>query len=219
MPTLRRSEPCPRPCAGRVGGLGAVAAAAVLTASVAAWADPVTLSGITFSDELGGFRILQGSGTGSADDPFVVVEEITDDEPAVLVIRGLSDGFGNPVRSNHFAGFALTKVVINRTTQVWQEFSMELQEVRGQDSDYHDGLSFGQDDGGPRLLGSDRFTAVAGTDEPFDGVVFAGATIGPGQQVSLRVIVTDNSPRPEFYLVQRRRLGVAANDADSGAGG
>ncbi|MCB9946688.1 MAG: hypothetical protein H6842_02540 [Rhodospirillaceae bacterium] len=190
-----------------------------MLASGAAFGDPVTLSGITFSDELGGFRILQGSGTGSADDPFVVVEEIFDDEPAVLVIRGLSASFGNPVRSNHFAGFALTKIAINRTSQVWQEFSMELQEVRGQESDYHDGLSFGQDAGGPRLLGSDRFTAVAGTDEPFDGVVFGGGSVASGQQVSLRVIVTDNSPRPEFYLVQRRRLGVAASGPAEDAGG
>ena len=188
---------------------GVVLFAAVMLGATIGHAEPVTLNGITFSDELGGFRIISGSGTGSADDPFVLVEEITDNGPAVLVIRGLTSEFGNPVRSNHFAGFALTKIAINATGQAWQEFSLELQEERGRDSDYHDGLSFGQDTIGERHFGSDRYTAAAGTDEPRDSVVFGGASVGPGQQVSLRVIVTDNSPREEFFLVQRRRLGVA----------
>ena len=184
-------------------------AAIAMLVSATCLGEPITLNGITFSDELGGFRILDGYGTGSADDPFVLIEEITDERPAVLVIRGLTSAFGNPVRSNHFAGFALTKIAINATGQTWQEFSLELQEERGRDSDYHDGLSFGQDTIGDRLFGSDRFTAAAGTDEPLDSVIFRGASVSPGEQVSLRVIVTDNSPLEEFFLVQRRRLGVA----------
>ena len=46
--------------------------------------------GYSFSDELGGFRLLSASGTGTPDDPIVVVEEIAEAAPVVLVIRRLS---------------------------------------------------------------------------------------------------------------------------------
>ncbi len=44
--------------------------------------------GLTFSDELGGFRLISVSGTGSILDPIVIVEEITGVGPTILVIRG-----------------------------------------------------------------------------------------------------------------------------------
>ena len=42
---------------------------------------------LTFSDELGGFKLLSVTGSGSFLDPIVIVEEIMDVGPAVLVIR------------------------------------------------------------------------------------------------------------------------------------
>ena len=39
-------------------------------------AQPMTTGGITFSDSGGGFTIVAVSGSGSSDDPFIVVEEI-----------------------------------------------------------------------------------------------------------------------------------------------
>ena len=84
-----------------------------------AGAEPITLDGLTFSDELGGVRLEQGSGTGSLADPFVLVEEITGDGPAILIVRGMTHRFGNRVGSHHDVGFALTKTVRNGTGQPW----------------------------------------------------------------------------------------------------
>src|SRR4051794_4577367 len=62
---------------GYAAAVGAVAA--LLAGSAPTSAEPVTLGGITFSDERGGFVIRGGRGSGTVEDPFVVVEEIDDD--------------------------------------------------------------------------------------------------------------------------------------------
>lgn len=56
--------------------------------SLPAHAEIFSTAGLYFSDELGGFRLISVSGSGSTSDPIVVVEEITELGPAVLVIRG-----------------------------------------------------------------------------------------------------------------------------------
>ena len=53
------------------------------------------VDGLTFSDELGGVRLQRGWGSGSLDDLFVLVEEITGDGPAILIVRGMTHRFGN----------------------------------------------------------------------------------------------------------------------------
>ena len=59
-----------------------------LMAPVCAQAEQVWIAGdYSFSDELGGFEILGVSGTGSAGDPIVVEQRLTETGPAVLVIR------------------------------------------------------------------------------------------------------------------------------------
>jgi hypothetical protein len=62
----------------------------------------------------------------------------------VLVIRGLSGAFGNPVGTQHAAGFAMRKIVINHTDHRWLRYQLELREELEQQSDYGDGLSFAQ---------------------------------------------------------------------------
>jgi hypothetical protein len=175
----------------------------------AAWAAPVTLGKLTFDDALGGVVLQRGSGTGSLEDPFVLVEEITDDGPAILAIRGLSAEFGNRVGTQHAVGFALTKVVTNRTQRNWDVFEVELREVLRRTSSYQDGLSFAQDAIRQPLLGSDRYTQAYQTDEPLDSVVYSGATVRPGETVTIRMVITDYSPNVEFYLLQRRNAPVA----------
>ena len=91
-------------------------------------AEPITVDGLTFSDELGGVRLEQGWGSGSLDDPIVLVEEITGDGPAILIVRGMTHRFGNRIRSHHEVGFALTKLVRNGTGQPWTLFNVELRE-------------------------------------------------------------------------------------------
>ena len=116
-------------CAIRVAaGLAlALAAAGPGRAAAEAW----HVGDLVFSDELGGFEILSAGGTGTPEDPIVVVERVTDDGPVVLVVRGLSPEIGNRARTNHFTGFVLEKVVINATGRSWTGYRVELEEERG----------------------------------------------------------------------------------------
>jgi hypothetical protein len=175
----------------------------LLAVSAAAVAEPVTIEGITFSDEQGGFTILGVSGSGSYDDPFVVVEELTDPEGAVLLVRGPVAKLGNRINTLHLVGFALTKVVANATGEAWSLFDIELQEVYGISSDYYDGLSFGQSAELRRPFLSDRFAISEYLDEPHDEIRFREGAVPPGDRVTMSFIVTDATPIQEFYLLQR----------------
>lgn len=165
---------------------------------------PLELEGLTFSDELGGVELLDGWGTGTLEDPFVLVEAITGTGPATLVVRGVTWRFGNRVRSHHEIGFALTKIVHNRTELPWPVFNLELREVQNLSSPFGDGLSFGQATEAGRPFTADRFTSSDDIGEPYDGLTFYGGMIRPGEQVTLRFVVTDTTPRAEFFLLQRR---------------
>ena len=202
-PIARHSEAMKRllVIAGLIAGLAGGGAPAV--------AEPITLSGITFSDERGGFVIVDGWGSGTREDPFVIVERVETSGPAVLVVRGFSLRFGNQVRTNHLAGFALTKVVVNDTASLWQTYTLELQEELGQDSTYGDGLSFGQMRGQMVPFDSDAYADLNRVEEPLDGLRFSDGLVRPGAQVTFRFVITDMSPTPEFYIVQQRQTPVA----------
>lgn len=184
---------------------------AVLAGFLAFWAlalpvkaAELALGGLIFSDELGGVRLLEGSGTGTLDDPVVLVEEITDYGPAVIVIRGMHARFGNRIRSQHDVGFAITKVVRNATSQPWTLFTLELREKLQQESPFGDGLSFGQATDAGRPFLSDRFETNLETREPYDGVQFYDGVVEPGETVVLNFVITDTTPRFKFYLMQKR---------------
>src|SRR3546814_742887 len=200
---------------GRIGAflrdiVAAVAFAAVAASFQPASAEAFLAGGLQFSDELGGFVLRSVSGNGDVDDPFVIVEEITEDGPAILTIRGLTGAFGNRARTNHFVGFAVRKIVRNKTDHPWSEFTMELQELLGRDSTYGDGLSFGQGPNSLRLISADRYGRASAVDEPRDGVQFSDGIVRPGEEVVFSFVITENSPRPEFFLVQRRQEPVAS---------
>jgi hypothetical protein len=184
--------------------LGAAALAFCAWAGGAARAEPVTLHGLTFSDELGGFEIKDVSGSGTLADPFVLVEEIFDQEPAILVIRGMSHHFGNRIRSHHEIGFAMTKIVRNRTGQTWSLFNVELREFVDYYSPFGDGLSFGQASDAGRPFTSSRFGDLIETREPYDGVQYIDGDVRPGESVSMTFVVTDTTPRWEFFVLQTR---------------
>ena len=107
-------------------------------------ADTYNTAGLSFSDELGGFRLISVSGTGTISDPIVVVEEITQVGPAVLVVRGTQLTQHKDQRSETFLRLAIIKIVINNAGRVWVGFDLELQETLNQPSLYLDGLSFDQ---------------------------------------------------------------------------
>jgi hypothetical protein len=185
---------------------GALAGGLVLAERLApaVGAEPLTLEGLTFSDELGGVEIIEGWGTGTLDDPFVLVEEITEHEPAILVVRGMRHRFGNRIRSHHDVGFALRKIVRNGTERAWSQFDLELRELIDQPSSFGDGLSFGQASEAGRPFVADRFTDYVETYEPYDAVAFFGGSVEPGETVVISVVITDTTPRHQFYLLQKR---------------
>ena len=183
---------------------------AVLALAGPAAAEPVVLGGLIFSDERGGMRILGGHGSGTLADPFVVIEEITENGPAVLVIRGLDREFGNRIGSHHAIGFALTKLVRNATAKPWPLFELELREDLAHQSTYSDGLSFGQGSQIGRPFTADRFAEVRETQEPRDGISFSEGRVGPGQSVTISVVITEMTPEPVFYLIQKREAQLAA---------
>jgi hypothetical protein len=190
----------------RVGTLAVL----FLLAGAPALAEPVTLGGVTFSDEFGGFRILSGSGSGTPDDPFVIVEEVTEPGEAVLVIRGAPEPTPrnprrNRILSGHDMGFALRKVVINRTPLIWPGYDLELQAVPGRSSPQDDGLSFGQGSQEQRRIRSDVYETTVVTSEPIDMVVLNHGDVVPGGRVAIDLIITDMVSRPAIYLVQRQQ--------------
>lgn len=187
-----------------------LALAAVGLAAASAAAQPVTVRGITFSDERGGFTILAAWGSGSLDDPIVLVEEITQATGTTLVIRGLVSRVGNPLPTFHAVGLALRKVVTNRTGQMWTFFDHELQSIPGRVSDTYDGLSFGQGSEAGRPFRSDRYLRSAVVDEPGDVVTFYDGVVHPGETVVFEFVITGTTGQPEFYLAQRPNLPIAA---------
>ena len=191
----------------RTGLLALCLTVAWTAATVAQASEP---HGVTFTISGEQAVLLQTSGSGTLDDPFVVVERISGTEPVVLEVHGLAAPFGNRVRTHHLTGFALHKVVINDTTEIWSGYQIELQERLGENSPYGDGLSFGQLPGtGPRGLASDGYRDARAIDEPLDGVVFSQGMVRPGEQVVFRMVITDTTPQARFYLIQRRERPVA----------
>ncbi len=188
---------------------GLVLLAAGLAAHRAA-AAPITVQGITFSDEEGDFTILKVTGTGTLADPFVVVEDVTGDTP-VLVIRGMNVGFGNRIGSQHVIGFAIAKVAINHTSSSWTEYRMELRTTPTDPSPYGDGLSFAQGYVGGPPASSNGFHHARVIDEPFDSIDFTEGTVKPGEAVSFDFMITDMTPKPEVFLLQQPVKPISCN--------
>lgn len=161
----------------------------------------------SFSDELGGFRILAVSGTGTRADPLVVVPELLSASPVTLVIRAET-----PIRAfaadGYFAnGFVrLTVVARNASRLAWTEFEFELQEILGQPSVYGDGLSFDQRRADGANVSSGRFATFDRAFEPFDRLRFADGHVDPGDEAEFTFLITDFTPAPVFYLVLDPRI-------------
>ena len=174
-------------------------------------ADTWIAGGLSFSDEMGGFRILSVSGTGSTIDPVVVVDEVTEIRPITLVIRGAAQH--GPTRNSipipEVLAIAVTKVVINRSHRVWIGFDLELREILKEPSPYGDGLSFNQAQFSGRPLGSDSFAAVRQIDEPYDLVRFTEGVVDPGAVAQFHFSITDPTPEREFFLLQEPHVLIA----------
>jgi hypothetical protein len=171
-----------------------------------AFATEITHEGLTFSDEGGGdegsgFTLLSVSGRGSLDDPYVIVEDVTGPREAILTIRGLKR-VGNRIGTHHIAGIAVTKIVFNRTRDVWQNYQLELREVVTRHSPYEDGLSFAQNTVIASAFTGSSFPNLQRYDEPQDTLGFSGKTVPPGESAEFTFLITDMSPVERFYLFQ-----------------
>lgn len=169
----------------------------------AAQAEPISHLGLEFSDELGGFRLVSVTGTGTVDDPITVVEEVTEPQRnIVLTIRGFGREFGNRVGTQHLAAFAMRKIVHNASDRVWRNYQMELREVPTRRSPYTDGLSFGQNSTLGETYPHSTFPRVQRLDEPEDSLGFSDSEVLPGGVAEFSFIVSDMSPVWQFYVVQ-----------------
>jgi hypothetical protein len=155
----------------------------------------------SFSDELGGFRILSVTGAGTKSDPIEIDEELDVAAPVTLVIRAA----GQLHRSTGGA-FHLRVVAVNKSGLAWIAFEFELQEIRGKPSDFDDGLSFGQTNPNPDFISSDRFARFESLFESFDRLRFENGHTDPQDQTELGFFITDVTPVAEFYLVQDPRV-------------
>ncbi|MGI9484675.1 MAG: hypothetical protein ACR2RF_02090 [Geminicoccaceae bacterium] len=165
-------------------------------------AGPLEAGGLTFSDELGGFRLISATGSGSPSDPIVLVEEISGMGPAVLTIRqGDADGSKTPSRGVLLR--SLIKIVINKSAWRWSGFDLELRDNSGQASVFSDGLSFDQVRMVNEPMKSDLFAALHAEDEPFDRLRFDQGRVIPDQKVRLAFNLADINPRPIFFLAQQ----------------
>lgn len=157
--------------------------------------------GLSFSDELGGFRLISASGRGTLDDPIVLVEEIESLRPAVLTIRAASAD-EQQAPSHRVLQRSIIKIVLNRSSWRWSGFDLELRNDRGLASVYSDGLSFDQPRAMPMRMHSDLFAASRAEDEPHDRILYDQGHVEPGQAVRLAFNVIDLNPRAVFYLAQ-----------------
>jgi hypothetical protein len=171
-----------------------------------------TVAGLSFSDELGGVRLLAVSGRGTRADPIVLVEEITGAGPAVLVVTNHRNGGELLSPAGGFLALAVVKIVINRGPWRWSGFDLELRARPEGASVYTDGLSFDQPQTFRRPAQADRFAQSAQEDEPFDLIRFDGGGVDPSDQLRLDFDIIDANGRPRFYLVQRPVVLMASPD-------
>jgi len=193
----------------------ALALMAQAVCSLGAEGASITVNGVTFSDQQGGFILEKATGQGTLDDPFVLVERMTDPNGGTLSYI-VPPEFGNHIGSQHHIGFALVKVIENATDIPWTSFELELQSILGTPSDYYDGLSFGQGSQAGRPFSAIGFNQVTVLDEPYDRIEFDHGKIPIGGRVTLRFVITEFDPLIEAYLLQRPGRPVASEPPKPG---
>src|SRR5690606_16366097 len=166
------------------------------------------LAGVySFSDELGKFRIISVSGFGSKTDPVVIVEEFREASPATMVIRIRDIPRPYTYLRDTLNGFVHFEFrVMNASGHAWIGFEFELQELMGLPSVYGDGLSFDQRRTDSDTIRSDVFPTYERDFEPGDRIVFKDGAVDHGGTARFRFLVTDFTPKSEFYLVQDPRI-------------
>lgn len=175
-------------------------------------AETWTVAGLSFSDDLGGVRLLAVNGRGTRRDPIVLVEEIVGPEPAILIVQNHRNGAELVSPSRAFLSLSIIKIVINRGPWRWSGFDLELRTTPDDPSVYIDGLSFDQPQTFQRLAKANRFVGTVQEDEPYDRIRFDGGQVDPADYLRLDFDIFDANGRPLFYLVQRPVVLLAWDD-------
>jgi hypothetical protein len=186
-----------------------VGVAVLCTAAGGVGAESWTTAGVSFSDRPGGTHLLAASGTGTRDDPIVLIEEISGPGPAVLEIHNGRTGHLDVSPATGFLRLSVVKIIANRGPWRWSGFDLELMAGPDQPSVYADGLSFDQPHTVPRQAHADRFVQTVREDEPFDRIRFDGGQVDPGQYLRLDFDLVDVNGTAVFYLVQRPIILIA----------
>lgn len=192
----------------RIGLFAAFGFAAAICAAAGQEPDTAWVAGAySFSDELGGFRIRGVSGIGTKADPIVVEQEFNASSPVTMVIRA-NGGIRPLARIGEFAnGIIHMRIeVLNNSGQAWTEFEFELQEILGETSLFGDGLSFDQRRTHSDNISSDSFAEYSRNFEPYDRLVYTGGYTDPLKTSGFSFLITDFTPKREFYLLQDPRI-------------
>lgn len=161
----------------------------------------------SFSDELGGFHITSATGTGTKKDPIVITQELEASSPVTIVIRAIRPIQPFSSSGDVANGFLYLRVdVLNNSGQAWVEFELELQEVLKKASVFGDGLSFDQRQSATDNISSDSFAEFSRDFEPYDRLLFRQGRVDPLKAASFSFLVTDFTPRMQFYLVLDPRI-------------
>jgi len=156
----------------------------------------------SFSDELGGFSIIDVRGRGTYDDPVIVTQDILTVANSVLTIRPLSIKKGTYSFNSNWTTLHLRLRTINRSPASWIGFRIELQGELGKPSIYGDGLSFNQLTRDESDILSDRFARYEVEHEPGDSLVFNDGWVDQYDAVLFSVFLLDLTPGPVFYIEQ-----------------
>lgn len=161
----------------------------------------------SFSDELGGFSIVGISGTGTRDDPIIIREEMNSATPVTMVIRTV-----RPIRPFDYSGYYangflhIRLEILNNSELPWIEFEFELQEQLGKASVFGDGLSFDQRRTESGNIWSESFEKYSRAFEPYDRLLFREGKVDHLGAASFNFMISDFTPRWEFFLVQDPRI-------------
>ena len=161
----------------------------------------------SFSDELGGFQITGVSGVGTREDPIVITEELNSATPVTMVIRTIK-----PIRpfdqtGLYASGFLHVRIeALNNSKLPWIEFEFELQEHLHEASIFGDGLSFDQRRTESENISSPNFREYSRDFEPYDRLLFRKGKVDYLENATFRFMITDFTPRWEFFLSQDPRI-------------
>ncbi|MDB5812288.1 MAG: hypothetical protein JWN94_4410 [Betaproteobacteria bacterium] len=137
---------------------------------------------------------------GTFANPWLINENMT--SPGILVFSNTPLGNANPTGSGHDEGRWFSKTVLNNTGATWTSFELELQVRLGTPSGQGDGLSFADGSNLTGLFTSNQFATYTRQDVTRDYLNFSGGDVLPGESVTFKFVITDNSDNSPFYLVQ-----------------